>query len=76
MPQGQERLFETTVLIFNVERCTITGNLILNEDTHGICLRIEPNNTGAIAIAGNVLQGIRNFPNPVEKWEFLNTAIG
>lgn len=76
MPQGQERLFETTVLIFNVERCTITGNIILNEDTHGICLRIEPNNTGAIAIAGNVLQGIRNFPNPVEKWEFLNTAIG
>jgi Family of unknown function (DUF6519) len=78
-------IFNGTVLIFHVERCTITGNIILNEYPKGICLKIEPNNTGAIAIAGNVLQGIldvpprsnldTSIPSSMNNWEFLNTVI-
>jgi hypothetical protein len=73
MPQANREFSKTTVLISNVERCTITGNLILNEYPDGICLKIEQDNTLAIAITGNVFKGI---PEPsLNTWESLNTVI-
>lgn len=79
-----------TVLIYDVEHCTVTGNLILNEGAETVnSLIIEgPLETTAIAITGNVFQGQPNLPTrsnidtsntsvspPLNTWEFLNTVI-
>ncbi|MBG1270895.1 hypothetical protein [Nostoc sp. WHI] len=57
-----------TVLIDNVERCTVTGNVILNESAKDkrslvISLDQEIRAIAAIAITGNVFQGEPSLPD-------------
>lgn len=65
-----------TVLIDNVERCTVTGNLILNESAEEekqslvIPFDEEIRAITAIAITGNVFQGEPSLPDSFS----INTA--
>jgi Family of unknown function (DUF6519) len=77
--------FPGTVLIVNVERSTVTGNLILNEYIQAvISLEIRPSMENSIvAVTGNIFKGRPELPPrseldqsiPMNKWEFLNTVI-
>lgn len=75
-----------TVWISDVERCTVTGNLILNENPRAlISLVIQGfSERSAISVTGNIFQGIPQLPPrsnfgsvlaPMNTWEFLNTVI-
>jgi hypothetical protein len=82
-----QRDSQVTVWISNVERCTVTGNLILSEGPrNGFSLVIEgSSDTSAISVTGNIFQGrlrlpdrptfIPPVPAPMNTWEFLNTVI-
>jgi len=82
-----ESKFSGTVLISSVERCTITGNLILNEYVKAASSLVMQflENRPAIAITGNVFKGTPQLPSranlgttvtpPLNTWEFLNTVI-
>lgn len=81
------KLYGTTVLIWNVERSVVSGNLLLNEFREGICLIVVPieDIPISISITGNVLQGATrlprrenldsSIPGSMSSWEFLNTVI-
>ncbi|HEU5200743.1 MAG TPA: DUF6519 domain-containing protein [Ktedonobacterales bacterium] len=73
-------------LLLMVERCAITGNLVLNEtggDTAGLSsLDLFPGGTdlAAVAVTGNVFRGTphlppRTVPAPLDTWNVLNTQI-
>ncbi|PZV11713.1 MAG: hypothetical protein DCF22_13820 [Leptolyngbya sp.] len=88
IPEESTRISRETVLISNVERCIVTGNLILNEARTAVnSLRIQDVPAGAaISVTGNIFQGnprlpprstfIPPVPAPMNTWEFLNTVIG
>ncbi|MDF5712277.1 MAG: DUF6519 domain-containing protein [Nostoc sp. S4] len=73
-----------TVLIYDVELCTVTGNLIINEDAgQPRSLEIGGSLEGTAiitAITGNVFQGEPDLPTRGDietsiPWKFLNTVI-
>lgn len=57
--QDSQGEFLGTVLIVDVERCTITGNLILNEGEGGHSLEIRQSSTNGptVAVTGNFFKG-------------------
>jgi hypothetical protein len=76
-----------TVGVVLVARCTVTGNLILNEqqDERKTSLSIIPvdpktNSSAGIAVTGNVFRGKpdlppRAVPAPLNDWLVLNTVV-
>jgi hypothetical protein len=84
-----DQMSQSTVYISNIERCTVTGNLILNEKGgRGKCLVINKLTTNGedadipvISVTGNIFQGRRDLPaHPysglsIDTWDFLNTVI-
>jgi hypothetical protein len=87
IPEENSSFSRGTVLISNVERCIVTGNLILNEAFTAInSLRIQDVPAGAaISVTGNIFRGNPRLPPrsnldpsvppPMNTWEFLNTVI-
>jgi hypothetical protein len=78
----------STALINNIERCAITGNLILNEgisaNSSGTSLILDTTSP-AVVITGNVFQGTPTLPTrpatnpptppPMDTWLFFNTVV-
>lgn len=74
-----------TALIAMVERCTVTGNVIINEIPEGgMSLDLWPGvNTGTtpgVAVTGNIFRGTTDLPPrplaaPMNDWLVLNTAL-
>ena len=89
IPAENKNNFLGTVLISEVERCTVTGNLILNESPgeEAISLVIQKlSEISAISVTGNIFDGKpqqlpdrsnlgTSVPPPMNTWEFLNTVI-
>jgi Family of unknown function (DUF6519) len=79
--QVEQQVSAATVSISNINHCTISGNLILNEAPSGKAIDVVPD-VSAIAITGNIFQGAVNLPerrndlgDPFNTWKFLNTVI-
>jgi hypothetical protein len=82
-----KKMSQSTVYISNIERCTVTGNLILNEfldkNTWPFSLVIKGDlkMMWIISVTGNIFQGQRDLPaRPYSgpswnSWDFLNTVI-
>jgi hypothetical protein len=80
-----QRTFPGTVLIRNVERSTVTGNLILNEYSQAVdSLEFQPLEGLVVAVTGNIFKGTPRLPSRgldasvpelMKRWEFLNTII-
>jgi len=81
---------QSTVYISKIGRCTVTGNLILNEFLNkgekqtGFSLVIKgyQEMMPIISVTGNIFQGKRHLPPrslysepPLNSWDFLNTVI-
>lgn len=81
---------EGTVWISDVERCAVTGNLILNESPEAVNSLVigrfsESSAISVISVTGNIFQGSpqlpprsdfgTSVPAPMNTWGFLNTVI-
>jgi hypothetical protein len=84
IPAENKNNFLGTVLISEVERCTVTGNLILNESP-GEAISLVMSKISASSVTGNIFDGRPELPDrsnlgtsvppPMNTWEFLNTVI-
>jgi hypothetical protein len=85
---SEKTTFFGTVLITNVERCTVTGNLILNEyiqAVYSLVFPIREREEAVVSVTGNIFKGRPQLPDrrelgtsvpaPMNTWEFLNTII-
>ena len=87
IPTENKNNFLGTVLISDVERCTVTGNLILNESPGEAAISLLISKISAISVTGNIFDGKPQqlpdrsnlgtppVPPPMNTWEFLNTVI-
>jgi len=84
-PSRENLRSQSTVCISNIERCTVTGNLILNEEPERkislVINREDGNIPPVISVTGNIFQGSLELParpypgSPLNSWDFLNTVI-
>lgn len=84
IPTENKNNFLGTVWISDVERCTVTGNLILNESP-GEAISLVMSKISASSVTGNIFHGRPEpdrsnlgtppVPPPMNTWEFLNTVI-
>jgi hypothetical protein len=86
-PEPANNIIRGSVFISNVELCTVTGNLILNDSiskdppSHSLIIDPQFNPGISVAITGNIFQGVPILPPrsgipPMNDWAFLNTVIG
>lgn len=86
IPAENKNNFLGTVLISDVERCTVTGNLILNESPREEAISLLMSKISASSVTGNIFHGRPELPDrsnlgtppvppPMNTWEFLNTVI-
>jgi hypothetical protein len=76
----------STVALLEMDKCTVAGNIIVNQTPDGPSLVLIPAVGGdsipPVAVTGNVLQGRSNLsslltgkPPPVDTWDYANTTI-
>ncbi|MEG4318627.1 MULTISPECIES: DUF6519 domain-containing protein [unclassified Microcoleus] len=71
IPTENKNNFLGTVSISDVERCTVTGNLILNESPGEAAISLVMSKISASSVTGNIFHGRPQPPLP----DLLNTTI-